>query len=196
MLILKSPAQAEFTVKKSRFLSEVTPVDSPAAARALWQERKRLYDNGGHIVYAFITGSGGEQMGCSDDGEPSGTAGRPVLAVLKGAGVTNVVLTVARWFGGVKLGTGGLVHAYSEAAQRVLAEAVLTEFTTMRSVAFTVPYFLYEAVRQELGKVQFEPSREDFGEVVTVAGVLPEVRFPTLRAALRDLSNGRIELDG
>ena len=113
MLILCKASQAETRVKNSRFLAEAIPVESPEHAKELWRWRKENYDNGGHIVYAFATGNQQNILGCSDDGEPSGTAGRPVLSVLKGSGITNCLITVARWFGGTKLGTGGLVHAYS-----------------------------------------------------------------------------------
>ena len=113
MLILRQGTRAELTVRKSRFLAEATPVDSVEAARALWRERKRIYADSNHVVYAFVCGPQGGVMGCSDDGEPSGTSGRPTLEVLKGSGITNVLLTVTRWFGGILLGTGGLVRAYT-----------------------------------------------------------------------------------
>ena len=87
MLILRQGTRAELIVRKSRFLAEATPVASPEAARELWRERKRIYSGCNHVVFAFICGPQGGVMGCSDDGEPSGTAGRPVLDVLKGSGI-------------------------------------------------------------------------------------------------------------
>ena len=120
MFILKAPTFAEFTVKNSRFIAEVAFVDTPEGAKEIWRVCKAQYDNGNHIVYAFITGPQGNIMGCSNDGEPAGTAGRPTLAVLKGSGLTNVIVTAARWFGGTKLGTGGLVRAYSDCARLAL----------------------------------------------------------------------------
>jgi hypothetical protein len=98
-------------------------VDTPEKARELWRNQKLKYDNGGHIVFAFATGSTGGILGCSDDGEPAGTAGRPTLEVVKNCGITNLIITTARWYGGIKLGTGGLVKAYTEAAQFALENA-------------------------------------------------------------------------
>lgn len=140
MLILQKPAQAETQVKNSRFLAELLPVTSTEEARELWHWRKENYDNGGHIVYAFTIGANQNVSGCSDDGEPSGTAGRPVLAVLLGSGITNAMITVARWFGGTKLGTGGLVHAYGGAAKAVVDIAETAEYAPMTGVEFSVPY--------------------------------------------------------
>ena len=153
-----------------------------------------MYDNGGHIVYAFLTGPGAEQMGCSDDGEPSGTAGRPVLTVLKNSGLTNVVLTVARWFGGIKLGTGGLVRAYTEAAQAVLAVAETGEFTLCREAVFELSYAAYEQARREFAALEFAVTAESFGTLVRVEGSLPEKKWPLLREKLRDLSGGKVIL--
>ena len=143
MFIIKQTASAETKVKNSRFLAEVFPVHSPEEAKAAWRFRKDTYDNGGHIVYAFTVGNQQNISGCSDDGEPSGTAGKPVLAVLKGSNLTNAMITIARWFGGTKLGTGGLVHAYSEAAKAALANAELTELIPMTDVEIVLNYNLY-----------------------------------------------------
>ena len=96
MLILTAPAQAETQVKNSRFLAEIFTVETPDEAREKWRFRKETYDNGGHIVYAFTIGQKQNISGCSDDGEPSGTAGRPVLAVLQGSKITNAMITIAR----------------------------------------------------------------------------------------------------
>ena len=109
-------ATAELNVKNSRFISEVFPVSSQADAREKLHELKKKYSDATHVVHAFVVGASGEVNGMSDDGEPSGTAGRPVLDVLKGSGLTNILLTVTRYFGGTLLGTGGLVHAYSDSA--------------------------------------------------------------------------------
>jgi uncharacterized YigZ family protein len=151
MLIVVSDASGELTVKNSRFLSEITRVDSPDEAREIWHFKKETYDNGGHIVYAFITGPQGNIMGCSDDGEPSGTAGKPTLAVLKGSGATNLLLTTARWFGGTKLGTGGLVKAYTESAQLALANCTFTELVEETEITFSsstsAPRFMACSVR-------------------------------------------------
>jgi len=179
-------------VKNSRFLADLVSVSDADAAREFWRSQKLRYDNGGHIVYAFITGPQREIMGCSDDGEPSGTAGRPTLEVLKGSGLTNVILTTARWFGGTKLGTGGLVRAYTEIAQSVAALAQSTELVAMRRVALQCPYNCYELLRRQLDALEFEVVSEEFASDVAVTGRVRLEKCAELEKIAAELSNGRI----
>ena len=190
MLILRRGTSAELVVRRSRFLAEATPVASPDAARELWHERKNTYTNGGHIVFAFICGPQGEVMGCSDDGEPSGTAGRPVLEVLKGSGITNALLTVARWFGGIKLGTGGLVRAYTESAQLALADAPTAELVPRTDFTLALPYADYENVRRHLAEFAVEIASEEFATEVTLAGTVPSANFAAFSELVRNLTGG------
>ena len=193
MLILRHETRAELVVRKSRFLAEATPVASPEAARELWHERKRTYTNGGHIVFAFVCGPHGEVMGCSDDGEPSGTAGRPVLEVLKGSSITNVLLTVARWYGGIKLGTGGLVRAYTESAQLALADPPVSELVPLTKFTLALPYVHYENVRRRFAEFAAEIAGEEFAAAVTLTGIVPSANFAAFSAAVRDLTGGTAE---
>ena len=194
MKIFLEGTPAELMVKNSRFRSELEYAETPEAAREIWRLRKTQYDNGGHIVCAFIVGAQGNIQGCSDDGEPSGTAGRPTLEVLKGSGLTNVILTTARWFGGTKLGTGGLVHAYTASAQAALENIRTRELVPMRELDFTVPYALYEQVKRLLAASGFETKQEEFLSEVRIRGELTAAALPELRTKLRDLSNGKIVL--
>ena len=121
-------SRSELIVKKSKFISQCffieTDKDAKAIVSSLWKEHK----DARHIVYGFIYGAKNSQtMGMTDDGEPKGTAGRPVLQVLKGSSITNILCTVVRYFGGIKLGTGGLVKAYTEAAQLAVKELKVRE---------------------------------------------------------------------
>ena len=195
MLVLKFAVQAETWAKNSRFLAEAIPVSSPEEAKRLWRFRKETYDNGGHIVYAFTTGPAQNISGCSDDGEPSGTAGRPVLAVLKGSSITNCLITVARWFGGTKLGTGGLVHAYSDAAKAALANAVCTELLPMTKVKITIPYQFYEQVKRILSGYTFTLDCENFASEVTICGEIFDEQEISLHQKLNELANGKIIFD-
>ena len=190
MLILRHGTSAELVVRKSRFLAEATPVASPEEAREIWHERKNTYTNGGHIVFAFVCGPQGGLMGCSDDGEPSGTAGRPVLEVLKGSGITNVLLTVARWYGGIKLGTGGLVRAYTESAQLALADAPTTELVPLTRFRLVLPYLHYENVRRHLPEFAVKITSEEFAAEVTLAGVIPSANFTAFSEVVRNLTGG------
>ena len=190
MLILRHGTSAELVVRKSRFLSEATPVASPEEAREIWHGRKSAYTNGGHIVFAFVCGPQGGLMGCSDDGEPSGTAGRPALEVLKGSGITNVLLTVARWYGGIKLGTGGLVRAYTESAQLALADAPVTELVPLTNFTLALPYADYENIRRRLAEFAVEIASEEFATGVTLTGTVPSANFSTFSEMVRNLTGG------
>ena len=190
MLILRQGTRAELTVRKSRFLAEATPVDSVEAARALWRERKRIYADSNHVVYAFVCGPQGGVMGCSDDGEPSGTSGRPTLEVLKGSGITNVLLTVTRWFGGILLGTGGLVRAYTESAQLALAGAQTAELVPLTHFTLELAYLHYESVRRRLAEFAAEITGEEFATGVTLAGTVPSANYGAFAEAVRDLTCG------
>ena len=192
MLILRHGTRAELVVQKSRFLSEAAPVSSPDEAREIWRTRKSTYTNGGHIVFAFVCGPQGGVMGCSDDGEPSGTAGRPVLEVLKGSGITNVLLTVARWFGGIKLGTGGLVRAYTESAQLALADAPVEGLVPHTRFTLALPYGYYENLRHRLPAFSAEITGEEFAASVMLAGTVPSSKFAELAGMIRDLTGGAV----
>ena len=192
MLILKNSTKAETWAKNSRFLGEAFPVSSAEEAKSLWQWRKKNYDNGGHIVYAFAVGPQQNILGCSDDGEPAGTAGKPVLAVLKGSGITNFMITVARWFGGTKLGTGGLVHAYTEAAQAALIDAETAELIPMSQLNFTVSYPLYEIIKRKLSEHGFAITHEEFASNIKISGEIRTDAVKSLQKTLTDISNGTV----
>lgn len=192
MFILKHPSRAETRVKNSRFLAEAIPVTTPEEAKSLWKYRKDTYDNGGHIVYAFTVGNNQNISGCSDDGEPSGTAGKPVLSVLLGSGLTNTLITIARWFGGTKLGTGGLVHAYSDAAKAALEAAEFTELISRTEVDFTLSYPQYSTCKVFLNGMDFIITEENFSDGVSIRGSLPDAEVPLLKNFLNELGNGRI----
>lgn len=192
MLILKAASSAETRVKNSRFLAEAIPVQTPEEARELWHWRKENYDNGGHIVYAFTTGNQQNISGCSDDGEPSGTAGKPVLAVLLGSNLTNTLITVARWFGGTKLGTGGLVHAYSEAAKAALEAAETMELIALSEITISLPYNLYSSCRKYLDTIGFVPGNEEFAADIKISGSIPASTAGELKNFLQELGNGKI----
>lgn len=116
-LTVRASALAEIEVKRSRFLCRVEPAGSVEAARAVVEEQRKRHWDARHHCSAFVLGPAGDVQRSSDDGEPSGTAGAPMLEVLRGRGVTDVVAVVTRYFGGVLLGAGGLVRAYSEAVR-------------------------------------------------------------------------------
>ena len=194
MFIVKTTASAETRVKNSRFLAEVFPVSSPEEAKEAWRFRKETYDNGGHIVYAFTVGNKQNISGCSDDGEPSGTAGKPVLSILLGSDLTNAMITVARWFGGTKLGTGGLVHAYSDAAQAALENAELIELVPMTNVEIILAYNLYNQFISKSAPLGFSVTSEEFATDIKIYGSICSENFPALETMLQEIGNGKITL--
>lgn len=130
----------ELIIKKSRFLSHVAPVTSPDHADQVIAEVKKRFWDAGHNCSAQVTGLHGDRARSSDDGEPSGTAGMPMLEVLRRRGLTDVVAVVTRYFGGIKLGAGGLVRAYSSAVSEALDLAMLVDRRVLVQVAVPVPH--------------------------------------------------------
>jgi uncharacterized YigZ family protein len=133
-------ATATVEVKRSRFLCRVERVSTEEAARAVVEAARKEHWDARHHCSAFVLGPDGRVARSSDDGEPAGTAGAPMLEVLRGAGVSDTVAVVTRWFGGVLLGAGGLVRAYGDAVRAALDEAGTTDRRLMSVVAVTVPH--------------------------------------------------------
>ena len=196
MDILKEHIQFEENIKGSRFLSELFPWTEQAAARELVKSQKAKYDDATHVVHAFVLGPGAEVMGMSDDGEPSGTAGRPALDVLRGRNCTNTVLTITRWFGGTLLGPGGLVKAYGNGAKGVLAAAdeagLFEELVAKRAFTFTTDYSLYKLVKNNMGLFHISGLTEDFGTEIKISGEIHESEHQAFISKLLDISNGKI----
>ena len=196
MYFLISPCSYEETIKGSRFLSELFPCESQSAARDLVKAQKTKYADATHVVHAFVSGPGAEILGMSDDGEPSGTAGRPTLDVLKGFGCTNTLVTLTRWFGGTLLGTGGLVKAYSGGAKGVLQKAqaagLFEELVEKRNFSFTCDYSLHKLIKLNMEQFALYDVTEEFAEGVKISGKVRADQFDALAAKLMDLSNGKV----
>jgi uncharacterized YigZ family protein len=170
--ILLSGGQGEYEEKKSRFIATVRSVQTEEEAVSFIEEMKKKYWDARHNCSAFCIGSRGELTRCSDDGEPSGTAGRPMLEVLLGSGVRNIAVVVTRYFGGVLLGTGGLVRAYTQAVKEGLAAC---EIGIMRQGT----ELLIEAEYNDIGKVLYllgnrgvQPTNSEYAEKVRLTVTL------------------------
>ena len=188
-------SRSEIVVKKSRFISQCFYIKSDKEAKAivssLWKEHK----DARHVVYGFIYGAKNSQtMGMTDDGEPKGTAGRPVLQVLKGSSITNILCTVVRYFGGIKLGTGGLVKAYTEAAQQALKELKVKELIDETAFSVTAGYEFYDQIKRAAESYSAEVITEEFTDHVYIEFRVPEKYFKDIEAALSDISNGRADI--
>jgi len=198
MDVLEKPVSFEETIKGSRFLSELILCETQSQARELIKSQKQKYADATHVVHAFILGADGQIMGMSDDGEPSGTAGRPVLDVLKGRGCTNTLLTVTRWFGGTLLGTGGLVKAYSGGAKEVIKKAdeekAFAPLIQKKDFNFSVDYSLHKTIKKFMENYTLYNLKEDFGTGVEISGQIEESLYNDFSKKLKDLSNGKIDL--
>lgn len=183
----------ELLVKNSRFIGTVGHADTVDRAKSCIDRVRARYPDASHHVYAFAVGYGASVThGMSDAGEPSGTAGRPTLAVVQGVGLGDVVVVTSRYFGGTRLGTGGLVRAYTATAQKALAAAPTRLRVIWARFGLEVAYPLYPVCRRLLDDHGVRIEAEDFAASVSVRAACPRERLPRVRAALREVSSGRV----
>ncbi|OJF77066.1 MAG: YigZ family protein [Treponema sp. CETP13] len=187
-------AVSEITVKNSRFIAEVFTVSSQSEARDKLKKQKEKYEDARHVVHAFVIGKNAEILGMSDDGEPSGTAGHPILDVLKGSEITNVLLTVTRYFGGTLLGTGGLVKAYSGAAKSVLEIAQTEPLIEKIKFNFSVSYTVYEKVKRLLETLNASDITETFETDIAISGLIPANVSNELSNQIFDITKGSVSV--
>jgi uncharacterized YigZ family protein len=181
----------ELVVVNSRFIATLKPVFSVEEARAFVFTIRAEYSDASHNVPAYLVGGGNSVIEhCSDDGEPSGTAGRPALAVLKGSGLGDAAVVVTRYFGGTKLGTGGLVRAYSEAVRQVVEAVPRAERRPTLTAMVELPYRWLERLRRLAQLHGGRILEEEFAVEVTATLVFPVERYPEFEAALEQASNG------
>lgn len=190
------PAQevrTEIRVVNSRFIATLAPVFTVEEARAFVDRIKSEFADATHNVPAYVVGHGPSVTAhCSDDGEPSGTAGRPALAVLQGSGLGDAAVVVTRYFGGTKLGTGGLVRAYGDAVRAALAIAPRAEKVPTHTVMIAIPYPLFEQVRLLVVARHGLILDETFAADVTLTARFTLASFPAFQDALRELSHGSL----
>ncbi len=183
-------SEAELTEKRSRFIGQVWRVSSEEEARARVEETRKKHYDARHNCWCYRVG-GTERY--SDDGEPQGTAGQPMLNVFQREGVTDVACVVTRYFGGILLGAGGLVRAYTQSAKDALDAAGIS--VVRRWVAMEVPctYAQFEEVRREVSRFGGVEEKVDYGAGVLMSVLIPEERSAQFTAHLLDASAGTIE---
>lgn len=187
------PHRIEIEVVRSRFIATVMRAATVEVARSCLAQVRAEMPDANHHVYAFRVGYGTSVTeGMSDDGEPTGTAGPPVLSVVRGTAVGDLVLVVTRYFGGTKLGTGGLVRAYSEAAHAAL-ETLPTELKIERQVVgLELPYPLYQPIRKLVSEHQGDIQEETFSGEITLFIRFPLDHVTAFMAAVQELSAGQV----
>ncbi len=189
------PGVAEFTEKKSRFISEARPVADEAEARAFLEEIRKKYWDATHNVWAYQLGERHETTRYSDDGEPAGTAGQPVLNVLKGEGLRNVAVVVTRYFGGTLLGAGGLVRAYGRAARECVEAAGIARMTLYHRYRVTLDYPTAGKVEYECGKQGVTILDKAYTDCVAFSLCVEDPGQGPFLDSVQELSGGRAEVE-
>jgi uncharacterized YigZ family protein len=191
-----SEIRREHVVVNSRFIATLAPVFSIDEARAFVVRIKKEFSDASHNVPAYILGGGNTVTEYfSEDGEPSGTAGKPALAVLRGSGLGDVAVVITRYFGGTLLGTGGLVKAYTESTQMVVNAVGRGRRIPVHVVMLAIPYHLLERVRLLTTRQNGEILGEDFAADITMTVELPVDMFELFQKELRELSAGKLRAE-
>lgn len=182
----------EIVMKKSRFIASVNPVENEEDALAFITNLKKKYWDATHNCYAYIIGTGNPIMRYSDDGEPSQTAGKPMLDVLNAKELTNLVVVVTRYFGGTLLGTGGLVKAYQSATVEGLSNSVIIRKEPGVHMQIITDYNLLGKIQYYLGQENLHLISSDYTDIVKLDVMLPIDRIDMFQKKLADLSNGTL----
>lgn len=186
---------SEIESNRSRFIAAVAPVSCRAAALSVIDERRRLYPDANHHCWAYLIGPPGrsDRTACSDDGEPHGVAGKPLLTTLLHSGLGDLVIVVSRYFGGVKLGKGGMVKAYTRAARAVLDSVPVAEKIAWREITLVCDYPFLEPVKRLLSAYQVQIIAEQFATRVTLRMQVPVDQQQMLEQRLTDICGGQLD---
>jgi len=194
-LVPAKESRAEIGVANSRFIASLAPTFSVEAAKGFIAQIKAEFADATHNVSAFVIGHGSSTIAHSnDDGEPRGTAGRPALSVLRGSGLGDTAVVVTRYFGGTKLGRGGLVRAYGEAVRAVLKVTPRAKKVPTTTVMIALPYSFYESFLKLVGIHHGVVIDNEFTADVTVTCRFPRHLLPKFQASLKELSHGKIHI--
>lgn len=191
---LKTASEAEIVVKKSRFIAIALPISSLDEVKTLVREVWQRHPEATHVVHAAVVGDSGSLYSCSDDREPKNTAGRPALEVLKGSGITDIIVCIVRYFGGTLLGTGGLVKAYGDAVREVLRTVETEEIVRRTGFSILTGYEFYDRIRRALPSYDISGLEEDFGEGIRIRGEIAETQKEAFDALFSSLTMGRASL--
>ena len=184
-LIPSAAAEYEQEIKRSRFIARTRHIDSAEQAKQWFASVSDEFADARHVCWAYIAGApGSSQQGMSDAGEPAGTAGKPILNVLQHSGAGEIALVVVRYFGGIKLGAGGLVRAYSSSASQVMKLTPLQNKISFRQIAFRLPFADEHTLRHLLEQQYGRVESVDYQEQIEMHCALPEKAVDSLMARL------------
>ena len=192
MSSVRGESYAEYVIKKSKFIARAVHITTEEEAQAYLRDGKKQYWDARHNCYAYRLGMNFEKQKSSDDGEPSGTAGKPILEVLKNKGLTNTLIVVTRYFGGIKLGTGGLIRAYGTAAVAALDNAIIEDYIDCRILYLQTDYSFLSTTERLLPDFEAVITKRDFADFVGLTVEVPEDKADEYLLALRDKTNGTL----
>lgn len=184
---ISAPARGLYKEKMSKFISFAFPVGSAAEAKEAIARIANEYHDARHVCWAYIIGADASEYLSSDNGEPSGTAGKPILGQIRSFGLTNVAIAVVRYFGGIKLGTSGLITAYREAAREALLDAQIITAYEMSRIAFTFPYLAMNSVMKVLKNPDVKIEEQTFDNSCSITLSIRADRADALTARLTDI---------
>ena len=188
-----SDSSAELSVKHSKFLAFAARIADEEEAEAFVKGVKRRFTDATHAPYAYLIGERGEKSRASDDGEPSGTSGVPILEAIKNAGLTFTAVVVVRYFGGIKLGTGGLARAYGDAAIDALSASGKVAFDKCTLFTLRCNYKLISTLQNQIFSFGGTLLSSEYGEGAVLSVAIPSVRKDNFLAALADATSGKAE---
>ena len=190
---LVSSEEGIYIEKKSKFICHLFyVVNADEVAEIIKAEKKKYYD-ARHHCFAYVMGDDGADIKCSDDGEPSGTAGRPMLDILQKEGLTDILCVVTRYFGGTLLGTGGLVRAYSAALKDAIEKSTFKNETEAVFVKYKYGYNFDAKISSYLRDKDIKVLENDYSDAVEITVVLEKEMYSSVDSHLKDLTNGSIE---
>lgn len=185
---IAAPGESVFREKMSKFISFAHPIATSEEAKALIKEYTNKYCDARHVCWAYMIGPQRTEYQSNDNGEPSGTAGKPILGQINSFNLTNIVVIVVRYFGGIKLGTSGLIAAYREAAREALASAPVIECHEQRELAFTFPYLAMNDVMRTIKSSDLKIIEQVFDNSCSMKISIRADQSETLRGRLEDIS--------
>lgn len=193
MKVVYEGGEGELIEKKSRFIATVRPAESEEEAIEFIASMKKKYWNATHNCFAFVIGENHQIQRCSDDGEPQGTAGRPMLDVLLGEDVHNTAVVVTRYFGGTLLGTGGLVRAYSRAVQEGLKGSRIIEKKIGSLLSIRTDYNGIGKIQYILGQRGLSVTNSEYTDMAVIETLVPQAQIKELKEAVTEATNGRAQ---
>lgn len=184
---IASPVESQFTEQRSRFLAFAHPVESPEEAKQIAKDYARRFFDARHVCWAYMTGAERTDFLSTDNGEPSGTAGKPILGQINSFGLTNIIIVVVRYFGGIKLGSSGLIAAYRQAARQAIEAAEIITCHEMGQISVSFPFVSMNGVMKIIKGDALRIISQDFDNTCRLTLSLPVAMIPEISKRLKDV---------